>query len=93
MSADRPFPAYSCKIGGKPAVPSDFVWPGYLSKSFDGVTKERPFSFMSQINLEDFLYTFDSAGTKLSKIKISNCPLILSSSSALFTVQAAAIHP
>lgn len=53
MSAGRPFPAYSSKIGGKPAVPSDFVWPGYLSKSFDGVTKERPFSFMSQINLED----------------------------------------
>lgn len=43
----------SSKIGGKPAVPHDFVWPRYLGESYDSITKERPLSFMAQINLED----------------------------------------
>lgn len=43
----------SSKIGGKPAVPHDFEWPRYLGEAYDNVMKERPLSFMAQINLED----------------------------------------
>lgn len=38
------------KIGGKPFLPTDFVWPTYTCKE-DGVT--RPLSFLCQINLAD----------------------------------------
>ena len=41
------------KIGGKPAVPVDFVWPRYKGEGFDGVITERPLTFMAQINLKD----------------------------------------
>ena len=51
--ADEILTACSSKIGGRPAVPNDFVWPRFLGESFDGKTKERPLSFMAQINLED----------------------------------------
>ncbi len=51
--ADEPLPVCKSKIGGKPAVPHDFVWPRYLGESYDNITKERPLSFMAQINLED----------------------------------------
>lgn len=50
---DEILTACSSKIGGRPAVPNDFVWPRFLGESFDGKTKERPLSFMAQINLED----------------------------------------
>ena len=41
------------KFGGRPAVPEDFEWPRYEAKNFDGVLKNRPLSFMCQINLDD----------------------------------------
>lgn len=41
------------KIGGNPALPADFIWPRYKGESFEGVNKERPLSFMAQINLRD----------------------------------------
>ena len=41
------------KIGGKPAVPADFIWPRYKGEGFDGVTMERPLTFMAQVNLKD----------------------------------------
>ncbi len=47
------FLSVKSKIGGKPAVPHDFVWPRYLGESYDNITKERPLSFMAQVNLED----------------------------------------
>ena len=50
---DGLLPACSSKIGGKPAVPHDFVWPRYLGKSYDDITKERPLIFMAQFNLKD----------------------------------------
>lgn len=50
---DEPLSACSSKIGGKPSVPADFVWPRYQGESYDGITKERPLSFMAQINLKD----------------------------------------
>ena len=40
----------ACKIGGKPYVPADFIWPTYTSKE-DNVT--RPLSFFCQLNLAD----------------------------------------
>lgn len=42
------------KIGGKPAVPADFIWPEYNGKGdCDDECVKRPLSFMAQINLED----------------------------------------
>lgn len=38
------------KIGGKPYLPIDFVWPTFYNKE-DGIT--RPLSFFCQINLSD----------------------------------------
>ena len=41
------------KIGGCPALPDDFIWPRYKGEGIDGEVKERPLSFMAQINLSD----------------------------------------
>ena len=41
------------KIGGNPALPADFIWPRYKGEAFNGEEKERPLSFMAQINLSD----------------------------------------
>ena len=49
------------KIGGKPALPVDFVWPRYKGEAFDGEEKERPLSFMAQINLRD-IAMYDEEG-------------------------------
>ena len=40
------------KIGGKPDVPKDFEWPVYEGKDFEDIRKERPLSFIIQINLK-----------------------------------------
>lgn len=48
-----PLSVYSSKIGGKPAVPADFIWPEYTGEGYDGEIKCRPLSFMAQINLKD----------------------------------------
>lgn len=52
-TAEESVPACGSKIGGKPAVPEGFVWPRYLGTTYDDITKERPLSFMAQINLEE----------------------------------------
>ena len=42
------------KIGGKPAVPHDFVWPYYTGAVIgEEVEKTRPLSFLAQINQKD----------------------------------------
>lgn len=42
------------KIGGKPAVPDDFVWPYYAGTVYnEEERKSRPLSFMAQIRLKD----------------------------------------
>lgn len=43
-------PVHTSKIGGRPFLSRDFVWPVFTSKD-DGVT--RPLSFLCQINLAD----------------------------------------
>lgn len=48
--------ADGCKIGGKPYLPSDFVWPVFTSKE-DHVT--RPLSFFCQVNLAE-IKTYDN---------------------------------
>ncbi|MBE6635737.1 MAG: DUF1963 domain-containing protein [Ruminococcaceae bacterium] len=48
-SASASAPSAS-KIGGKPYLPEDFVWPTYTSPD-DG--EERPLSFLCQVNMND----------------------------------------
>lgn len=43
-------PPDACKIGGKPLLPPDFVWPEYVGKE-DGIS--RPLSFFCQLNLSE----------------------------------------
>lgn len=38
------------KIGGQPDLPVDFVWPYFKGESFEGITDNRPLSFLAQIN-------------------------------------------
>ena len=49
----NPLSVTSSRIGGRPAVPADFVWPQYTGEGYDGETKCRHLSFMAQINLSD----------------------------------------
>ena len=49
----EPLMVCSSKIGGKPAVPADFIWPEFTGESYDGITESRPLSFMAQINLKE----------------------------------------
>ena len=42
------------KIGGKPAVPNDFIWPEYKGRGYlDEEYEKYPLSFLAQIDLED----------------------------------------
>lgn len=41
------------KIGGKPDVPADFVWPEFECEIYDGVRARLPLSFLCQIRLEE----------------------------------------
>lgn len=53
-AGDTPTALTASRIGGKPAVPEGFVWPYFEGVGFDDPTpKNRPLSFMSQINLKD----------------------------------------
>ncbi len=44
---------YFSKLGGKPLVPKDFVWPYYTGEDFDGIVEERPLTLVASINLEE----------------------------------------
>jgi len=51
---DKNIPVSGSKIGGRPAVPDDFVWPEYNGKGYcDDEYVTRPLSFLAQINLEE----------------------------------------
>lgn len=41
------------KIGGKPHLPQDFVWPYFKGENYDGEVADRPLSFVAQINLAE----------------------------------------
>lgn len=36
------------RFGGQPDVPPDFEWPTFEGKSYDGVVKSRPLTFLAQ---------------------------------------------
>ena len=44
---------YFSKLGGKPLVPKDFLWPYYTGEDFAGIIKERPLTLVASINLEE----------------------------------------
>ena len=58
--ASKPLPVGASKLGGLPDVPADFVWPRHASTDDEGVTSERPLSFMAQFDLAE-LAAFDAA--------------------------------
>ena len=49
------------RFGGKPDVPDEFDWPYYCGENFGVETKNRPLSFMCQINCEE-ASQYDSSG-------------------------------
>ena len=50
----KPLPSISSKIGGRPVVPDDFLWPYYEGESYiDEKPVNRPLAFLAQINLQD----------------------------------------
>lgn len=51
--AESKMPSSSSKIGGYPDLPTDFEWPYYEGVDYDDVKKNRPLSFLAQINLKD----------------------------------------
>lgn len=59
--AEAELPVGSTKLGGRPSVPGGFEWPCFRGQDMDGVTADRPLSFLMQIDLED-ARVFDSEG-------------------------------
>lgn len=52
--SNAPLSVLSSRIGGKPAVPHDFIWPHYTGTLYgEKESKSRPLSFLAQINLKD----------------------------------------
>lgn len=47
------------RFGGQPDVPPGFEWPTFEGKSYDGVVKSRPLTFLAQFNCEE-LVQFDT---------------------------------
>jgi len=43
-------PIGASKIGGQPDLPAGFEWPYFEGTAYDGVTANRPLSFLAQIN-------------------------------------------
>ena len=65
--ADAPLSACESRIGGRPAVPADFVWPEYSGTAYgDEEAVSRPLSFMAQINLKD-ISKYDTKGVLPNK--------------------------
>lgn len=46
-------PIGGSKIGGRPDLPADFVWPYYEGEDYQQVVVNRPLSFLTQINLAE----------------------------------------
>ncbi len=49
-SGDEELPVGCSKLGGKPDLPADFQWYYFKGESFEGITENRPLSFLAQIN-------------------------------------------
>ena len=50
---EKELPVGKSKFGGAPHLPENFVWPYYEGADYEGVVKNRPLSFLAQINLEE----------------------------------------
>ena len=48
-----PSPIGTSKIGGNPDLPSGFEWFYFQGESYDGISENRPLSFLAQINCEE----------------------------------------
>ena len=59
-------PIGTTKFGGNPDVPKDFKWFYFEGEDFNGETKNRPLSFLAQINCEE-LKKYDEDGLLPSK--------------------------
>lgn len=46
-------PIGASKFGGKPDLPKGFDWYYYTGENYEGITEERPLSFLAQINCEE----------------------------------------
>ena len=46
-------PIGASKIGGQPDLPAGFEWPYFEGAAYDGVTANRPLSFLAQINCKE----------------------------------------
>ena len=61
-SCEEQFECGKSKIGGKPDTPDEFIWPYYSGKvSVSNDVKNRPLSFLAQINLSD-VAKYDAEG-------------------------------
>lgn len=56
-----PLAAHVSHIGGRPELPDGFEWPYYEGEGFDGVTADRPLSFIAQFNMSE-LSAYDKDG-------------------------------
>lgn len=54
-------PIGTSKFGGNPDIPIDFNWFYYDGENYEGVTKNRPLSFLAQINCEE-VTKYDKSG-------------------------------
>lgn len=50
IGGEETYRAGATRFGGRPDVPSDFVWPTFKGERYDGVIKNRPLSFLAQFN-------------------------------------------
>lgn len=61
-TSDEEIECGESKIGGKPDLPTDFDWPYYSGNNDgNGENKNRPLSFLAQINLKDVV-EYDKEG-------------------------------
>lgn len=52
-NARKKLPLGTSKIGGKPHLPADFVWPYYDGTNFEGDAVHLPLTFIAQIALDE----------------------------------------
>ncbi len=60
--AEGEMPVGASKLGGRPDLPADFVWPEFEGTDYsDNSVEPRPLAFLAQINLKD-IAAYDQEG-------------------------------